>query len=61
MLGDIAGDIIGSVYAAWPIKTTKFPLFHLLCRFTDDTVLTVACPASLIPDCSFFYSTVSHP
>jgi ADP-ribosylglycohydrolase len=42
MLGAIAGDIIGSVYEARPIKTTKFPLFHPLCRFTDDTVLTVA-------------------
>ena len=24
------------------IKTTRFPLFHALCRFTDDTVQTVA-------------------
>ncbi len=38
MLGAIAGDIIGSVYEARPIKTTKFPLFHLRCRFTDDTI-----------------------
>jgi ADP-ribosylglycohydrolase len=42
MIGAIAGDIIGSVYEARPIKTTRFPLFHPLCRFTDDTVLTVA-------------------
>lgn len=42
MLGAIAGDIIGSVYEGWPIKTTDFPLFHPGCRFTDDTVLTVA-------------------
>jgi ADP-ribosylglycohydrolase len=42
MLGAIAGDVIGSIYEHRPIKTTKFPLFHPLCRFTDDTVLTVA-------------------
>ncbi len=42
MLGAIAGDIIGSVYEANPIKTTEFPLFSERCRFTDDTVLTVA-------------------
>ncbi len=42
MIGAIAGDIIGSVYEANPIKTKDFPLFHPRCRFTDDTVLTVA-------------------
>jgi ADP-ribosylglycohydrolase len=48
MIGAIAGDIIGSVHEARPIKTTKFPLFHPLCRFTDDTVLTVALADSLM-------------
>jgi ADP-ribosylglycohydrolase len=48
MLGAIAGDIIGSVFEARPIKTTKFPLFHPRCRFTDDTVLTVALADSLM-------------
>jgi ADP-ribosylglycohydrolase len=42
MLGAIAGDVIGSVYEARPVKTTEFPLFDEDCRFTDDTVLTVA-------------------
>ena len=28
MLGAIAGDIIGSIYEARPIKTTQFRLFH---------------------------------
>ncbi len=42
MLGAIAGDIIGSVYEAAPIKTKEFSLFNPDCRFTDDTVLTVA-------------------
>jgi hypothetical protein len=42
MLGAIAGDIIGSVYEHHPIKTKEFPLFHPHCRFTDDSVLTIA-------------------
>jgi len=42
MLGAIAGDIIGSVYEHSPIRTKEFPLLHPACRFTDDTVMTVA-------------------
>jgi ADP-ribosylglycohydrolase len=42
MLGAIAGDIIGSVYEGHDLKRTDFPLFDPRCRFTDDTVLTVA-------------------
>ena len=53
MLGAIAGDIIGSVYEALPIKRTDFPLFHPRCRFTDDTVLTVALADSLMHSAPF--------
>lgn len=42
MWGAIAGDVIGSVYEARPVKRTDFPLFSRASRFTDDTVLTVA-------------------
>jgi ADP-ribosylglycohydrolase len=42
MIGAIAGDIIGSRFEAQPIKRSDFDFFHLHCRFTDDTVLTVA-------------------
>jgi len=42
MIGAIAGDIIGSVYEHFSIKTTEFELFHQASRFTDDTVLTIA-------------------
>lgn len=42
MIGAIAGDIIGSVYEAYNIKSTDFPLFSPYCCFTDDTVFTVA-------------------
>jgi len=41
MIGAIAGDIIGSVYEAHPVKTEDFPLFSPGCRFTDDTVIDV--------------------
>jgi ADP-ribosylglycohydrolase len=53
MLGAIAGDIIGSVYEARNIKTTQFPLFHPLCSFTDDTVLTVALADSILHGAPF--------
>ena len=42
MIGAIAGDIVGSVYEARPIKSKDFPLFDSLCTFTDDSVLTIA-------------------
>ncbi|MDZ7642735.1 MAG: ADP-ribosylglycohydrolase family protein [Desulfurivibrio sp.] len=48
MLGAIAGDIIGSVYEGRPLKSTDFPLFASHCRFTDDTVLTVAVAAAIL-------------
>jgi ADP-ribosylglycohydrolase len=42
MIGVIAGDVIGSVHEHALTKSTDFTLFDPLCRFTDDTVLTVA-------------------
>jgi ADP-ribosylglycohydrolase len=42
MLGAIAGDVIGSVHEYRGTKSTDFELFAARCRFTDDTVLTVA-------------------
>lgn len=44
ILGAAAGDIIGSVHEGrrGRIKSVKFPLFADGCRFTDDTVLTMA-------------------
>ncbi len=50
MIGAIAGDIIGSVYERHPIKTKDFPLFSPRCRFTDDTVLTVAVAKAVLED-----------
>lgn len=42
MLGAIIGDIVGSRYEFCNIKTKDFNLFDNKCRFTDDTVMTVA-------------------
>lgn len=53
MFGAIAGDIIGSVYERDPIKTKTFPLFHSSCRFTDDTVLTVAIADAILHGTSY--------
>jgi ADP-ribosylglycohydrolase len=50
MIGAIAGDIIGSVYEAHPIKTKVFPLFHPQARFTDDSVLTIAVAQAIMTD-----------
>ena len=50
MLGAIAGDIIGSIYERNGIKTKDFPVFSPGCRFTDDTVLTVAIADAILND-----------
>ncbi len=42
MIGAIIGDIVGSVYEWDNIKTKKFNLFRDDCKFTDDTVMTLA-------------------
>ena len=48
MLGALTGDIVGSIYEWNNIKTTEFPLFQDHCRFTDDSVLTVALAESIL-------------
>jgi ADP-ribosylglycohydrolase len=50
MIGALAGDIIGSVYEGHPIKTKEFSLFHPTCRFTDDSVLTIAVAQAILTD-----------
>ena len=53
MLGVIAGDVIGSRFEWAPIKTIDFPLFHPLCSFTDDSVLTVATASAILRGAPF--------
>ena len=48
MLGAIIGDIIGSPYEWHNIKTKEFELFRHKCRFTDDSVMTIAVAEALI-------------
>jgi len=56
MIGAIAGDIIGSVYEHFPIKTKDFPLFDTRCCFTDDSVLTIAVADSILTGRSYIES-----
>ena len=62
MLGAIAGDIIGSIYERRPIKSKDFPLFGRGCRFTDDSVCTVAVADCLVQGGDFaeFLRTYVH-
>jgi ADP-ribosylglycohydrolase len=53
MLGVIAGDVIGSVHEHGLTKSTDFPLFDPQCRFTDDTVLTVATAHAILTGTSY--------
>jgi ADP-ribosylglycohydrolase len=48
MLGAIAGDIIGSRFEHHNLRSKDFPLFYPSCRFTDDTVHTLALAESLL-------------
>jgi ADP-ribosylglycohydrolase len=48
MLGAIIGDIVGSVYEKSGMKNPGFPFFRSDCRFTDDTVLTLAIADALL-------------
>ena len=53
MLGAIAGDIIGSRFEGGPAPPPGFELFHPDCRFTDDTVCTLAVAEALMTDRDF--------
>ena len=48
MLGAIAGDVIGSVYEGSPPVGKSFALFDPACRFTDDSVLTIAVASAIM-------------
>ena len=48
MFGAIAGDVIGSVYERFPVRSTEFPLFPRRARFTDDSVLTLATAEAIL-------------
>ncbi len=50
MLGALVGDIIGSTYEFYNTKRTDFELFENGCRFTDDSVMTLAVAKWLLED-----------
>ena len=50
MLGAITGDTIGSRYEFLGIKHTEFDLFDTRCRYTDDSVMTMAVAEWLMDD-----------
>jgi ADP-ribosylglycohydrolase len=50
MIGALAGDIVGSVYEAEPIKSKDFSLFDARCRYTDDSVMAVAVAKAILED-----------
>src|SRR5690242_9684084 len=50
MLGAICGDVIGSRHEHRAAKTTDFELLTAGCRWTDDTVCTVAVAEALLDD-----------
>lgn len=53
MIGAITGDIVGSIYEGAAFKSRDFLLFGKGCRFTDDTVCTVAVADCLMHDGDF--------
>lgn len=54
MIGAIIGDIVGSQYEFWGIKTKDFELFTKKNNYTDDTVLTLAIGKAML-DCNGNY------
>jgi ADP-ribosyl-[dinitrogen reductase] hydrolase len=53
LIGAIAGDIIGSRFERYNIKSTEFELFQRPSCFTDDTVMTIAIAESILNNASF--------
>ena len=42
MYGAVIGDIVGSRFERHDHKSKEFQFFHPHCRYTDDSVLTIA-------------------
>ena len=59
MIGSIIGDIIGSKYEFNNLKCKDFPLFSDGCKYTDDTVMTIAVYKSL-KDCDGDYTKLKN-
>lgn len=53
IIGAVSGDVIGSVFEWNNVKKIDFTLFNPNCKFTDDTVLTMAIADSILNNKSF--------
>ena len=58
MLGEIIGDMVGSVYEFDNIKTTDFPFFSQRSIYTDDSIMTVAVAEWLLTDNQHTHETL---
>ena len=56
MLGAIIGDVLGSTFEFYPMKTKKFELLENKSHFTDDTVMTVAVADSIMNEVPYVES-----
>lgn len=59
ILGAIFGDIIGSRFEGHNYRGKDFDLFGKYCRFTDDSVLTIAVAKALL-ECEGDYSNLEN-
>ena len=59
MIGTMIGDIAGSRYEGWYIKTKDFEMFHRICCVTDDSIMTLAV-AEAILNCNGDYRKLSE-
>ena len=53
MLGAIVGDVLGSSFEFYPMKTKKCELLEKNSPFTDDTVMTVAVADSIMNEVTY--------
>jgi ADP-ribosyl-[dinitrogen reductase] hydrolase len=53
MIGAIAGDIVGSRFEGHEAPPDGFELFHDRCRFTDDTVCSLAVAEAIMTGLDF--------
>ena len=60
MYGAFIGDIVGSKYEFYSIKTKEFPLFSAGCDYTDDTIMTVAVAKAIMLSRRECFETVSY-
>ncbi len=56
MLGAIIGDMVGSIYEFWPIKSKDFNIYNQKMRMTDDSLLTIEVAKTLMDNYPIDYS-----